>query len=105
MLPSLQAFKLDVASAVVNADNVSMADMDTGALLDLFGNTSAGPGSAAGSGTSGAAGGGGGSGLQAVLASMGEMWDEAQYATQFDTAAFARKLGTASDRHLQRSDP
>lgn len=34
---SLQRFKLDVASAVVNADNMSMKDMDTGSLLDLFG--------------------------------------------------------------------
>lgn len=34
---SLQKFKLDVANAVVNQDNVSLGDMDTGRLLDLFG--------------------------------------------------------------------
>jgi len=33
---SLQRFKLDVAAAVVNADNMSMKEMDTGSLLDLF---------------------------------------------------------------------
>ncbi len=32
----LQRFKLDVAAAVVNADNVSMEAMDTSQLLDLF---------------------------------------------------------------------
>jgi TATA-binding protein-associated factor len=33
---SLQRFKLDVAAAVVNTDNMSMASMDTGNVLDLF---------------------------------------------------------------------
>lgn len=32
----LQQFKLDVAAAVVNQDNVSLSAMDTGRLLDLF---------------------------------------------------------------------
>ena len=32
----LQRFKLDVAAAVVNQDNVSLSGMDTGRLLDLF---------------------------------------------------------------------
>lgn len=32
----MQQFKLDVANAVVNADNMSFAEMDTGQLLDLF---------------------------------------------------------------------
>lgn len=35
----LQQFKLDVANAVVNQDNVSLKNMDTGKLLDLFGAT------------------------------------------------------------------
>lgn len=33
---SLQRFKLDVAAAVVNQDNVSLKGMDTSQLLDLF---------------------------------------------------------------------
>lgn len=33
---SLQQFKLDVASTLVNQDNVSLAAMDTSGLLDLF---------------------------------------------------------------------
>lgn len=32
----LQRFKLDVAGAIVNADNATMAAMDTARLLDLF---------------------------------------------------------------------
>lgn len=32
----LQQFKLDVAAAVVNQDNVSLSGMDTSRLLDLF---------------------------------------------------------------------
>ncbi len=32
----LQRFKLDVAAAVVNADNASLASLDTSGLLDLF---------------------------------------------------------------------
>ncbi len=32
----LQRFKLDVANAVVNADNASLAAMDTTQVLDLF---------------------------------------------------------------------
>jgi TATA-binding protein-associated factor len=33
---SLQRFKLDVANAVVNSDNMSLAAMDTGQMLELF---------------------------------------------------------------------
>ena len=33
---SLQQFKLDVASTVVNQDNMSIQSMDKGRLLDLF---------------------------------------------------------------------
>lgn len=33
---SLQRFKLDVAAAVINQENVSLKGMDTSQLLDLF---------------------------------------------------------------------
>ena len=33
----LQRFKLDVANAVVNTDNASLASMDMSQVLDLFG--------------------------------------------------------------------
>ena len=100
----LQQFKMDMANAVVNQDNVSLKEMDTTQLLDLFG-------SGSGSGSGGAdqqqvvGGGGGGdavaaaaarkkqSGLQAVLSSMGELWDESQYASEFSMGTFMSKLG------------
>ncbi len=105
----LQQFKLDVANAVVNADNVSLSAMDTTQLLDLF----APPGAAAGASAAPAVGAGaeaaaagegdaavaaaaGGKGrksaLQQVLDAAGDLWDESQYEQEFDVAAFMRKL-------------
>jgi TATA-binding protein-associated factor len=112
---SLQQFKLDVANAVVNADNVSMAAMDTGQLLDLFGApptiaaaqqqqagtdaSAAAPAAAAAAAASPVAGAdGSGSGsrkpsaLQSMLDGMGDLWDDSQYEAEFDTKAFAAKL-------------
>lgn len=109
---SLQQFKLDVANAVVNADNVSMAAMDTGQLLDLFGapgseqqqqgqqqsSKDAAAAAAAGGADAvdaAAAAGGGAkkrSALQNMLDGMGDLWDDAQYAAEFDMTAFAAKL-------------
>ncbi|GAX73980.1 hypothetical protein CEUSTIGMA_g1430.t1 [Chlamydomonas eustigma] len=86
----LQQFKLDMANAVVNQDNMSLKEMDTSQLLDLFG----------GSQQKGAAGGDSKeqtkkqSGLQAVLSSMGELWDESQYTNEFSMSSFMGKMGT-----------
>ncbi len=125
----LQQFKLDVAAAVVNADNMSMDNMDTGNLLDVFGAPGQGAapgGSGAGAGAgegklpseiemaeadavaevAGAEGGAGAgaqggkkaapkSGLQAALAAMGDMWDEAQYDKEFSMENYMRKIGGA----------
>lgn len=121
---SLQQFKLDVANAVVNSDNVSMAAMDTGQLLDLFGaptqaaaahevaaqqqaavgGAAAAAGNAAAVEAAAAAAAGGGaagkrkSALQSMLDGMGELWDDSQYAAEFDMQAFAAKL-TAKSKH------
>jgi TATA-binding protein-associated factor len=113
---SLQQFKLDVANAVVNQDNMSMSAMDTGQLLDLFGtpaaaaekqeraaargggaNEAASAAAAAGglAGAEGAAAAGGKkkqSALQAMLDGMGELWDEGQYTAEFDMKSFMQKL-------------
>jgi TATA-binding protein-associated factor len=103
----LQRFKMDMAAAVVNSDNLSLSSMDTGQLLDLFvppggaaagaAGPAAGGGGAAGVGATGevvAAGGAKGkqSGLQSVLEGLGELWDEQQYEQQFDVRQFAQKL-------------
>ncbi|KAI3435532.1 hypothetical protein D9Q98_001597 [Chlorella vulgaris] len=107
---SLQRFKLDVAETLVNADNASLAAMDTGNLLDLF--TLQEPAAAAAAGrppaqqqqggvgeaaaAAAAAGGGkkaGGGGLQSVLAGLGDLEaSEAQYADEFSLAAYQALL-------------
>jgi TATA-binding protein-associated factor len=109
---SLQQFKLDVANAVVNQDNMSMSAMDTGQLLDLFGTPAAAAekqeraaaraagaseaAAAAAAGEGAAAGVAGGkkkqSALQAMLDGMGELWDEGQYTAEFDMKSFMQKL-------------
>lgn len=98
---SLQRFKLDVAATLVNADNASLAAMDTGNLLDIFtlqdGAAAPAKQQAGGEGAeaaAAAAGGKKGGGLQAVLAGLGDLEaSEAQYADQFSLASFQEKLG------------
>lgn len=125
----LQQFKMDVAAAVVNADNVSMDSMDTASLLDVFGASAAGAVAASGSGSTAAASnlmllpseadmaevatasveGRKGkpapkSGLAAALASMGEMWDESQYSKEFSMDCFMQKIGgTAQGGNVGKS--
>jgi len=88
---SLQRFKLDVANSVVTADNVSMASMDTGALLELFTGDKAAPAAAAEGAAEAAP-----AGAAAMLAGLQELWDEAQYAEEFSLDAFAGRLGVAA---------
>lgn len=107
---SLQKFKLDVAAAVVNSENMSMASMDTGNLLDLFalqenekkkpaGAVEGGGSGAVGKGTSAAVAsaavgvGGGGGALATVLAGLTDpAAAEAQYGEEFDLENFKHKL-------------
>ncbi|CAK0788009.1 hypothetical protein CVIRNUC_011231 [Coccomyxa viridis] len=97
----LQRFKLDVANAVVNTDNASLASMDTSQILDLFQPPSeAGrqpaatpmPGAAAASAAAGAGKAGDKASLKAVLDSIGELWDEQQYAEDLSLDAFMSTL-------------
>ena len=93
---SLQRFKLDVAAAVVNSDNLSLASMDAGRLLDSLGGTGGGGGGAPAGGdaaaAAAAAAAGGGRGMKAALANLEELWDEVQGAEQYDVDAFVKKL-------------
>lgn len=77
---SLQRFKLDVAAAVVNADNMSMKEMDTGSLLDLFPSGKEEVDGAKKSNKKGLAG------ILADLPSLEET--EAQYAQEFNFDSF-----------------
>ncbi|KAK9823112.1 hypothetical protein WJX72_000353 [[Myrmecia] bisecta] len=105
----LQRFKLDVAAAVVNQDNVSLATMDAGKLLDLFslkegekggqrgaggqnGAAAAAGGASAAAGAPGGGGKAGQGGMKAVLENLEELWDESQYAEEFSLDGFMSKL-------------
>ena len=92
---SLQRFKLDLANAVVTADNASMASMDTGTMLELFTTDKEAPATAAAAAAAAAkaAEGGARGGAAAVLAGLEQLWDEAQYAEEFAVDAFVAKMG------------
>jgi TATA-binding protein-associated factor len=100
---SLQRFKLDVANAVVNADNASMSAMDTGQMLELFtaekgakldkdGRPVAGAAAAATKGAAAAAAGAASGGLANIVNGLEELWDESQYAEEFSVDDFVSKL-------------
>lgn len=87
----LQRFKLEVAQSIVNQDNMSLNNMDTTQLLDMFAveptaegadKTTAKPKRK--------------SALQSMLESMGELWDESQYDREFNVHAFMQNLQNGS---------
>ena len=81
---SLQRFKLDVAAAVVNADNMSMKEMDTGSLLDLFPSEKKDTDMKSKTAKKG---------LAAILAELPSLEEtEAQYAQEFNTDSFRTRL-------------
>jgi TATA-binding protein-associated factor len=113
---SLQQFKLDVANAVVNQDNMSMASMDTGQLMDLFSQPTAAAASenrrqqqAGGGGDAAAAAAAEGlaaagrrqSALQTMLDGMGELWEDSQYSSEFDMKEFMSKLANKQQQQQQ----
>lgn len=84
---SLQKFKIGVAAAVVNSDNVSMKNMDTGSLLDLFTDTKDVEKQKDQDASKKR-------GLAAMLADLPDVEEtEAQYQSQFDLDDYKRKLG------------
>ena len=101
----LQRFKMDVANAAINQDNVSLAAMDTSRLLDLFavsdspqtvqqpddGQLAASDATEADARPTGKAGGG----LKAMMKGLAELADESQYAEEFSLSSFMQKLGQA----------
>ncbi|MEW5306068.1 MAG: hypothetical protein WDW36_008565 [Sanguina aurantia] len=98
-LMGVQRFNLEVAAAGANQEHMSIAAMDTGAMLDLFGAPGSAPlgqpGGAAGRGGDVAgleAAGVGKQGMAAAVAGLGEMWDEGQYESQFSLQGFMQKL-------------
>jgi len=95
---SLQRFKLDVANAVVNADNASMSAMDTGQMLELF---TAEKGAKLGKdgapvteqkGAAAAAAGAASGGLSNIVNGLEELWDASQYDEEFSVDDFVANL-------------
>lgn len=111
---SLQRFKIDVASTVVNQQNAGLATMDTDQILDLFNVGDTGPGliQEKPDPKSGAAGTGGPAfegreedmvdietgdvrqpGKKAAwLEDLGELWDNRQYEESFDLDGFLKTM-------------
>jgi TATA-binding protein-associated factor len=95
---SLQRFKLDVANAVVNSDNMSLAAMDTGQMLELFtaekgarqGEAPKKDAPAGGAGAAAADAVAGG--LNTALTGLDELWDESQYKEEFALDGFIKSL-------------
>lgn len=93
---SLQRFKLSVANSVVNADNASLNTMDTTQLLDLFNipksTRSSNMGRDSQADIAADAVVTKGKGLKAMLNSLEELWDEAQYAEEYNLNTFVSRL-------------
>ncbi|PKA51093.1 putative chromatin-remodeling complex ATPase chain [Apostasia shenzhenica] len=94
---SLQKFKISVANAIINAENASLKTMNTDQLLDLFTPASA---SRKVSGASTSSSGSleedlktsGKKGLKAILNGLEELWDQSQYADEYNLSHFLEKL-------------
>eukprot|EP00058_Branchiostoma_floridae_P013864 XP_002599352.1 hypothetical protein BRAFLDRAFT_64295 [Branchiostoma floridae] len=88
----LQKFKLNIANTVISQENSSLRSMGTDQLLGLFtlderkereeGGRTAGAGNAHGSGE----------GMKGVMEGLGELWDQAQYETEYDLGSFVQSL-------------
>ena len=92
---SLQRFKIDVASTVVNQQNAGLATMETDQILDLF-NISDSAGVPAAADTSGRdedmvdveTGEILEKGKKGWLNDLGELWDEKQYEEEYNLDSF-----------------
>jgi TATA-binding protein-associated factor len=107
-MSSLQRFKIDVASTVVNQQNAGLSSMQTDQILDLFNVSadSADPGALPPPPTASGEGGSGISendavdaegnlrekGKKGFLDELGDLWDENQYNEEFDLEGFLGKM-------------
>jgi TATA-binding protein-associated factor len=94
MYYSLQRFKLDVASTVVNQQNAGLATMETDQILDLFnvGDTVAAPKPTEEEMVDATTGEVRQKGTRGVLDDIGELWDESQYTDEYDLNNFIANL-------------
>ncbi|KAK7938061.1 uncharacterized protein PG986_014929 [Apiospora aurea] len=102
---SLQAFKIDVASTVVNQQNAGLGTMDTDQILDLFSLGDSGPNLITEKGQGGGlegreedmvdveTGDVRAPGKKAWMDDLGELWDNRQYEESFDLDGFMKTMG------------
>lgn len=102
---SLQRFKIDVASTVVNQQNAGLSTMETGEILDLF---NMGDGASSSSSTTAADSAGAANGKEedlvdvtgevkekgkkGYLDDLGELWDDRQYEEEYDLDNFLASM-------------
>ncbi|ROT38337.1 putative TBP associated factor [Sodiomyces alkalinus F11] len=104
---SLQRFKIDVASTVVNQQNAGLATMDTDQILDLFNLGDTGPGLITDKAAQNTMEGreedmvdvetgdvitGTQTGKKAWMDDLGELWDNRQYEESFDLEGFLKTM-------------
>ncbi|XP_062232323.1 TATA-binding protein-associated factor BTAF1-like isoform X2 [Phragmites australis] len=95
---SLQRFKVSVANAVINAENSSLETMNTDQLLDLFTSTPASRkasvlrSSSSDDHSKNSKRKSGSKGLKSILNGLDELWDQSQYADEYDLNQFLAKL-------------
>lgn len=100
---SLQAFKIDVASTVVNQQNAGLGTMDTDQILDLFSLGDAGPNLISDKSQAGMEGREEdmvdvetgevrAPGKKAWVDDLGELWDNRQYEESFDLDGFLKTM-------------
>lgn len=98
---SLQRFKIDVASTVVNQQNAGLGTMDTEQILDLFnlGDTANGIDKTIGADGAGneedmvdATGEVREKGKKSWLDDLGELWDDRQYEEEFSLDGFLAQM-------------
>ena len=100
---SLQAFKMDVASTVVNQQNAGLGTMDTDQILDLFSLGDSGPNLITDKGQGGMdgreedmvdveTGDVRAPGKKGWMDDLGELWDNRQYEESFDLDGFMKSM-------------
>lgn len=95
---NLQKFKVSIANAVINAENASLKTMNTDQLLDLFTPAdTAKKGATTSKRPDGSLEGdpklmGTGKGVKAILGGLEELWDQSQYAEEYNLNQFLAKL-------------
>jgi|SRR5271156_2339801 len=99
---SIQTFKLNIATSIVNQQNAALATMNTDQILDLFNVKDAGTSTAkAATGQNNTVDAEGNpikKGEKHILEDMSELWDEKEYEEEYDMGDYLSSLKGAKAR-------